>query len=161
MAVIKRFRNLKSSKKKTVFYETQVYVQGVRVALRTFQTRAEAEVWHDKTKSDYLAGIPPVDVAPKKVESEMTFGLVVGRYLEEGMERLKKSSQSRLTRVQFFQKTPFDDVSMSEFTAKTVDDWISWLLRHPSRKNPGRKSFLHELKYLTVILNPDLKFFTA
>jgi integrase len=154
MAVIKRFRNLKSSKKKTVFYEAQVYVQGVRVALRTFQTRAEAEVWHDKTKSDYIAGIPPAEVTPKKALSDITFVWVVGRYLEEGMERLKKSSQqSRLTRVQFFQKTPFDDVSMSEFTAKTVDDWISWLLRHPSRKNPGRKSFLHELKYLTVILN--------
>jgi len=74
MAVIKRFRNLKSSKKKTVFYEAQVYVQGVRVALRTFQTRAEAEVWHDKTKSDYVAGILPVEVVPKKIESDITFG---------------------------------------------------------------------------------------
>jgi integrase len=42
---------------------------------------------------------------------------------------------------------------MTEFTTKTVDEWITWLLLHPSRKNPGRKSFLHELKYLTVILN--------
>lgn len=154
MAVIKRFRNLKSSKKKTVFYEAQVYVQGVRVALRTFPTRAEAEVWHDKTKADYLAGTPPADIATKKVETVMTFGWLVGRYLEEGMERLKKSSQqSRLTRLQYFKGTSFDAVLMSEFTAKTVDEWISWLLRHPSRKNPGRKSFLHELKYLTVILN--------
>ena len=154
MAVIKRFRNLKGSKKKTVFYETQVYVQGVRVALRSFDTRAEAEVWHDATKSQWLAGTPTVDVMPKKSENIETFGSVVSRYLEEGMERLKASSQqSRLSRMQFFRDTPIDAVPMAEFTAETIDQWIAWLLRHSSRKNPGRKSFLHELKYLTVILN--------
>jgi integrase len=154
MAVIKRFRNLKSSNKKTVFYEAQVYVQGVRMALRSFPIRAEAEVWHDATKASWLAGTPPVEIAPKRAEGVKTFGWLVDQYLEEGMERLKESSkQSRLTRVQFFRGTPFDSTPMVEFSAKTVDEWVSWLLRHPSRKNPGRKSFLHDLKYLTVILN--------
>jgi hypothetical protein len=49
MAVMKRSRLLKGSNKKTVFYEAQVYNQGIRVAMRSFQTRAEAEVWHDVT----------------------------------------------------------------------------------------------------------------
>ena len=154
MAVIKRSRVLKGSNKKKISYEAQVYNQGVRVALRSFPTRAEAEVWHDVTKADFKAGKPAVEIVPEVAKSDETFGWLVGRYLEDGMERLKKSSQqSRLTRVQFFRGTPFDAVLMTEFTAKTVDEWISWLLRHPSRKNPGRKSFLHELKYLTVILN--------
>jgi integrase len=154
MAVVKRFRSLKVPKKRTVFYETQVYVRGVRVALRSFNTRAEAEVWHDATKAGWDSGAAQVVIAPKIPAMVDTFGGIVDRYLEEGMERLKKSSQqSRLTRVQFFKNTPFETVPMSEFTAKTVDDWVSWLLLHPSRKNPGRKSFLHELKYLTVILN--------
>jgi|GEM_PF-1203262 len=154
MAVMKRSRILKGSNKKTVFYEAQVYNQGIRVALRSFPTRAEAEVWHDVTKADFKAGKPAIEMAPEVAKSDETFGWLVGRYLEEGIQRLKKSSQqSRLTRLQFIRGTPFDSVLMTEFTAKTVDEWISWLLRHPSRKNPGRKSFLHELKYLTVILN--------
>ena len=131
-----------------------VYNQGIRVAVRSFPTRAEAEVWHDVTKADFKAGKPAVEIAPEVAKPDETFGWLVGRYLDEGMERLKKSSQqSRLTRLQFFRGTPFDSTLMTEFIAKTVDDWVSWFLRHPSRKNPGRKSFLHELKYLSVILN--------
>ncbi len=154
MAVVKRFRILKDSKKKIVFYEAQVYVQGVRVSLKTFPTRALAEVWHDATKAGWIDGKPPIDICPQKVESVETFGMIVGRYVAEGMEQLKESSkQTRLIRLPYFQNTPFDSVPMSKFTAVTVDEWITWLRQHSSRKNPGRKSFLHELKYLTVILN--------
>ncbi|MGE0174048.1 MAG: site-specific integrase [Oligoflexales bacterium] len=155
MAVMKRFRILKSSNKKTVFYEAQVYVRGIRAAIRSFETRAEAEVWHDVTKASLLSGKPAVQTTTGDAsQSSDTFGSVVERYLTEGMDRLKESSkQTRLTRVQYFRGTPFDTLAMSDFNSKTVDEWITWLLKHPSRKNPGRKSFLHELKYLTVILH--------
>ena len=41
---------------------------------------------------------------------------------------------------------------MAEFKAQIVYNWVGWLKRHSTSKNTGRKTFLHELKMLNVIL---------
>ena len=44
-------------------------------------------------------------------------------------------------------------MKMEYFNAKCVHAWINWLKKHPTSKNPGRKSFIHELQILSAILN--------
>lgn len=74
MAIIKHSRKVKSLKKKSIFYEAQVYVRGVRVAIKTFETQAEAAKWHDEIKRQYTSG----QVADR-VAAELSFGEVFER----------------------------------------------------------------------------------
>ena len=48
MAIIKRFH--KKNGKKKIFYQAQVYVRGVRLTYRSFNTKAEAVIWHEMQK---------------------------------------------------------------------------------------------------------------
>lgn len=42
---------------------------------------------------------------------------------------------------------------MFELTDKTIDGWLSWLVKQPTASNPGRKSFLQEFKLLSSVLH--------
>ena len=147
MAVTKRTR--KANGKKISFFHSEVYVRGARVADRTFETQAAAHDWHDKEKSKWETGQTP----GVPLFQEATFEDCLNRYLEEAFPRLRKSSQQTIeARFTYFKDAPVARTKMRDFSAQTVDQWLNWLYRHPTKDNPGRKSFLHELKYLTLIL---------
>lgn len=147
MAVTKRVR--KVSDKNKVFFHAEVYVRGVRVLDKTFNTQAAAYVWHDREKEKILNG----DISGLPDAKEATYGDCIKRYLDEGFPRLRVSSQQSMeARLPYFSESPFINVRMKDFNAQVVDEWLSWLLRHETRNNPSRKSFLHELKFMTVIL---------
>ena len=46
MAIIKRFH--KKNGKKKIFYQAQVYVRGVRLVHKRFDTKALAVIWHER-----------------------------------------------------------------------------------------------------------------
>ena len=48
MAIIKRFH--KKNGKKKVFYQAQVYIRGVRLDYKSFDTKTEAVLWHEQQK---------------------------------------------------------------------------------------------------------------
>ncbi len=48
---------------------------------------------------------------------------------------------------------PLANVKMSELKGIKVVEWLQWLKKHPPAKNKGRKSFIHELKLLSNVLN--------
>lgn len=133
-------------------YKADVFVSGVRIKSQSFETAAEAHAWHDEFKASYLEGRSP----GRLTESNMTFGDCIAAYMEhpEGFLKLRRSSrQSMEARLPHFRGSPIVTECMSDFSDKTVDRWLDWILRQPTAKNPGRKSFTIELKYLTVILN--------
>ena len=147
MAVTKRVR--KSYGKSNVSYHAEVYVRGVRIGERTFDTQAEAYAWHDQTKASWESGEAPAQLPMVDV----TFGDCVARYVAEAMPRLRISSQQSFdARLRYMREAPIRNVRMQDFGPQAVDHWLSWLYQHPTKDNPGRKSFKHELKFLTVVL---------
>lgn len=151
MAVTKLARKNKDGKKVT-FYLADIYVRGIKVATRTFDTRGQAEVWHDETKNGWAEGQGKAKIQ----ENKLTFGGCIEEYQKdsEGLLRQRLASQqSMAARMDHFLKSPLVTVPMVDFTAGTIDAWLDWILEQPTAKNPGRKSFRIELKYLSTILN--------
>lgn len=149
MAVTKRSRQTKG--KKRPVYQAEVWVQGVRVESRQFDTQAAAYAWHDDTKKKY-------EENPSGGSSQvrqMTFGVCLQKYAcSSDFNSLRLSSQqSRSVRFKHFERSPLSDIEMSDLRADHIDEWLMWLRKTPTALNAGRKTFNHELTLLTVILN--------
>ena len=148
MAIIKRY--IKKNGQKKVCYQAQVYIKGIRLKCRTFKTKTEACVWHDKQKEQLLKN--PSEFYQEK--SVMFFSDCLRQYQEEALPLLQKSSQQSYEfHFRYFMKGPLSKIKMEHLNAKAVHAWINWLKAHPTAKNKGRKTFIHELKALSTILN--------
>ena len=145
MSIRKRYK-----KNKKVFYEAQVYVRGVRLAYRCFDSRAEAHSWHDQQKEK-------LEVNPgslKRQNSKRTFAEVLELYKKEAIPSLQSPTQQSYKQAfRFFVDSPLYDVKMEHLNAKHIHVWISWLKQQPTKDTSFRKSFRNELKFLTTILN--------
>ena len=147
MAIIKRKYRNKKQQKPVVFYRAEVYIEGVRVSAKTFQTKKEAVFWHEKEKYKF-------DLSPQSLNDSMSFKDCLDQFWQDAKTRMMKSSlQAYETRLSYFYKSPLTQVKMSEFKGSKVVEWINWLKKHKTAKNKGRRSFIHELKYLSVVLN--------
>ena len=148
MAVIKRY--IKKNKQKKLCYQAQVYVRGVRLQCRTFKSKTEALIWHDREKEQLQKG--PSEY--KRNKSLEFFSDCFKRYLEEAFPLLKPATQQGYeARFRYFTKGPLPHAKMEELNARCVHSWINWLKRQTTAKNKGRKSFKHELQLLSAILN--------
>src|SRR3989338_2014415 len=148
MSVTKRNRVINGKRK--VYYRAQVYVGGVRVADRKFDTQSAAHFWHDEEKLRAESGVN----REEEISRELTFHACLDRYLAERFPRLERSSQdSRLVKLTYLKNCPLSNVKMAHVSAVVVDKWIAWLLRHETARSTKRKSFLYELKFLGAILN--------
>lgn len=65
----------------------------------------------------------------------------------------KSSQQGYEARFRYFTKGPLSIARMEYLNARFVHSWINWLKRHPTAKNPRRKTFLKELEFLRTVLN--------
>ncbi|RYZ86382.1 MAG: site-specific integrase [Proteobacteria bacterium] len=149
MAVTKRYRT--SNGKKKAVYQAEIWVKGVRVESKQFETQAHAYVWHDETKRKY-------EESPARGAYQvkpMNFRTCLQQYaLSNDFIRLRLSSQqTRTVRFRHFENSPLSEIKMSDFSAEHVDDWLIWLKKSDTAFNPRRKSFNHELRLLTIILN--------
>ena len=148
MAIIKRFH--KKNGKKKIFYQAQVYVRGVRLTYRSFNTKASAVIWHEQQKKKLTCNPSELFETEK---SKLYFSECFRKYLREAFPLNKKSTQQAYeTRFRYFVEGPLPNIKMEEFKAQDVYNWISWLKKHPTSQNKGRKTFIHELKILNVIL---------
>ena len=149
MAIIKRYH--KKNGKKKVFYQAQVYVRGMRLTYRSFDTKASAVIWHEMQRKQLTKDPSTLFEIDK---SEMSFSDCFRKYLNEAFPLLRKSSQQAYeTRFRYFTKGPLPQVKMGELKAQVVYNWIGWLKKHSTSKNKGRKTFVHELKTLKIILH--------
>ena len=149
MAIIKRYH--KKNGKKKVFYQAQVYVRGMRLTYRSFDTKASAVIWHEMQKKKLIKDPSTLFEADK---SELSFFDCFKKYLSEAFPLLKRSTQQAYeSRFRYFTKGPLLLVKMEEFKAHVVYNWIGWLKKHPTAKNRGRKNFLKEMELLRTVLH--------
>ena len=149
MSIIKRHKI--KNKKRRVFYQAQVYVRGVRLTYKSFHTKTEAVIWHEKQKRKLTinpSALFETDTA------EMSFSACFKKYLKEAYPLLKRTTkESYECRFIYFTKGPLPYIRMGEFKAKTVYTWLEWLKKHKTARNKRRKSFVKELAILKAILN--------
>lgn len=146
MSVTKCIRT--TSGKKRTFYRAQVYVRGVRLADKVFETLAHAATWHDEEKKR-------LELDPsRKAKGDLLFRDCLEMFLKEALRRQKRSSyQSLESRVPYLKEAELGRTKMSELDSGAVDRWIGSLLHSDSARCKKRKSFVIELKYLGVVLN--------
>ena len=148
MAIIKRFH--KKNGKKKIFYQAQVYIGGMRLTYKSFNTKAEAVIWHEVQRKRLMKN--PSERF--KQNTEMLFSNCFKQYLNEGFPLHKKSTrQAYEARFRYFTKGPLPNIKMEEFKAQSVYMWIGWLKKQKTSKNLRRKTFLKELELLKTILN--------
>ena len=147
MAITKRQYRTKKQKKPIIYYQAEVFIKGVRVSAKTFSTKREAVFWHEKEKQRYT-------LDPASLNDRMLFKDCVDKYWKDIQTRMMKSTvqgyQSRLT---YFYSSPLANIKMAEFKGVHIVEWISWLKKHPTAQNKGRKSFVKDLDLLKTILN--------
>ena len=148
MAIIKRY--FKKNGQRKLCYQAQVYVKGIRLQCKTFKTKTEACIWHDREKERILKN--PSEFNQEK--QSVFFSDCFKRYREEAFPLLGKSTQQGYeTRFRYLIKGPLPHVRMEHFNAKCVHRWMNWLKKHSTAKNKGRKNFVGELKFLSAVLN--------
>ena len=69
------------------------------------------------------------------------------------MQLDQSTQRSRICTLNLFRRAPIYKIPITEFTDNTVDDFIDWLLKQPTASVSKRKSFLHELIVLGILLN--------
>ncbi|MDE0119924.1 MAG: hypothetical protein OXM55_07970 [Bdellovibrionales bacterium] len=147
MAIIKRRYRRKKQQKPVTFYRAEVYVEGVRVSAKTFSTRREAVLWHEKEKHKFT-------LSPSSLNDRMTFEECFKKFLEDTKLRiLKISYQKYEVHSIYFYNSPLAKVKMSELKGEKVVEWIDWLKKKPTAQFQMRKSFIEELKSLRAVLN--------
>jgi integrase len=136
-------------KKKTSVFRAQVYVSGVRVADRMFDTQAAAYAWHDSEKDRIESGLAGEDDVP-----DLSFDECLTRYMNEKQGRLEQSSrQAREVRCKHLRNSPLSSIKMKRLNSKAIDLWLTWVCKQSTASNPGRKSFLIDLRFLAAVLN--------
>jgi integrase len=147
VAIVKRKRKLKP-------YQAQVYVSGVRVATQSFETKAAATVWHERMKREFEAGYGSV--------REMTLLEVIRSYKERELgAKVVSTKRRRKGRLKLIEECPLGDVMMRDFDGVAVDRFLGWLARHPRATTPTRKSFVEELKTLSLVLGHYRDYYDA
>ncbi len=84
----------------------------------------------------------------------MLFKKCVDEFLIDAKTRLAKSTYQKYEcQLIYFYSSPLAKLQMSKFKGIKIVEWLSWLKKHPTAKNNGRKTFIHELNLLSTILN--------
>lgn len=148
MSVSKRVRIRNG--KKNICYRAQVYVDGIRVASREFDTKSAAHAWHDGEKAQRERS----PAASEARVCDITFDECLNRYVGEKLSRLEFSTQqSRELRVKHLRECPLSLLRMDQMKAGAIDSWLNWLMKQATAKNAGRKSFIFDLRFLSAVLN--------
>ena len=148
MAIIKRKYRSKKQQKPKVFYQAEVFIKGVRIAVKNFSTRREATLWHEEQRHKFTS-------SPTSLNDQMKFKECVNQFWKDVQDRtLKSTHQSYEYRLEnYLRMDPLGDVKMSEIKGFRIVEWVQWLKQQPTAKNKRRKSFVKELGLLKNVLN--------
>ena len=140
----------KIKRKKKTFYYAQIFLNKKRICGKTFDSKVEAEDWHNRE----LKNLKNPDFKEIKALEEMSFKEAFKRYNREYIDTLNRSSkESYRGRFVYFEKSPLYKLKICQISGKTIDLWLNWLLKHPSARLKKRKSFKTELSILSAFLN--------
>ena len=148
MGIIRRQYRTKKKQTVATFYRAEVYVKGFRVSAKTFSTKREAILWHEKEKQKLTS-------SPTTLNDKMKFKDCVSQFWKDVQGRtLKSTHQSYEYRLEnYLSSGPLGEIRMSEIKGFHIVDWVQWLKKQPTAKNKRRKSFVKELGLLQNVLN--------
>ena len=147
MAIIKRKYRTKKQQKPIIFYQAEVFIKGVRVTTKNFPTKREAFVWHEQQRYKFSS-------SPTSLSDQMRLKDCVDEFCKDVKTRLTKSTfQKYECQLTYLYSSPLAKVKMSELKGVKIVEWLNWLKKHPTIENKRRKSFIHELKLLSNVLN--------
>ena len=102
-----------------------------------------------KNREPHYSDIPELSKFKK-----MRFKDCLDEFCKDAKLRLLKSTfQKYECQLIYLYSGPLANVKMSELRSIKVVEWLRWLRKHPTAKNPIRKYFIHELKLLSTVLN--------
>ena len=141
----------KENKKKKTFYQAQIYIKGVRVKSRTFESKVEAFIWHEKEKRAFKN--EPSE--SKKEQASHLFSDCLRLFERDLIPLLQKTSQlSYKYRLRYLTNSPLCSIRMDNFSAEHICAYILWLKTHTKfTKNSLRQSFIVELNFLVTVLS--------
>ncbi|MDE0151960.1 MAG: site-specific integrase [Bdellovibrionales bacterium] len=146
MAIIKRRYRNKKQQKPITYYQAEVFVKGVRVAVKNFSQKREAVVWHEKQQYKFRSN-------PTNLNDRILFKDCVEDFYKDAKLRILQSSYQRYEHQStYLYKSPLAKVKMSELKGFHVVEWINWLKKHPTVQSKRRYSFKLEIKLLNTIL---------
>ena len=147
MAITRKIYRNKTQKKPVIYYQAEVFIKGVRVSMKNFSQKREAILWHEHQRHKFAYN-------PDSFKAQMLFKDCVDEFCKDAKARLLKSTYQKYEcQLTYLYSGPLAKMRMSEIKGMRIVEWINWLKKHPTTKNPGRKSFIHELKLLSAVLN--------
>ena len=147
MAIIKRKYHTKKQQKPVIYYQAEVFIKGVRVAVKNFSTRREAILWHEEKRHK-------LTFSSSSLNAQMTFKICVERFLKEAKTRMLKSTYQRYEyQTMYLYPSPLAKIKVSEIKGFHIVEWIGWLKNQPTKNYKQRASFIKEIKFLKTILN--------
>ena len=148
MAIIKKY--FKKNRKINAYYQAQLYFKGTRLKCGNFKNKKVALAWYKKEKAKFLKNYSFFH----SNRSALFFSSCVNRYKQEALPLLQISTQqSYAFHFKYFTEGPLSKMKIKNIDAMSIHTWINWLKRHPTANYNGRKTFINELKALSIILN--------
>ena len=149
MSIVKKYKF--ENKEKKFFYQVQIQVGGVKLDCQNFDKRASAAIWYEEQRKKIIESLQE---QLDQHKSNYYFSDCFKKYVKEAVPLLSRSGrESYICRFRYFVKGPLPRTKMGAFKARTVYQWIEWLKKHDTSKNPRRKTFLRELELLQTILS--------
>ena len=147
MAIIKRQYRTKKQIKPVIYYQAEVFIKGVRIAVKNFSTKREAILWHEEKRHE-------ATFSYSKINNQMTFRVCTNRFLKEAETRMLKSTLQRYNQqAVYLYLSPLAKMKVSEIKGIHIVEWMNWLKQHPTKNYKQRVSFIKEMKFLKTILN--------
>ena len=145
--MIRKRKNTLASGKVKTFYQAVVYFKGMVISRKSFDTMAQAVKYESETLKKCKLG-------KQGINEDYTFGMCVDDYKKTDYKMMRKSSQQTIeSRFRYFSESPIKNTLMEEFSDRSIDEWLDWLLVHETASNPTRKNFAMELRVLVMVLN--------
>ena len=144
-AIKKRCRKIKQTKIISVC-RSNIYVNKSPTLIKPFCT--QPELFLDENKRYRM------NINSSEVDHTMRLKGCIDSFCKDAKIRIMKSTfQKYECQLDYLYLSPLANVRMSELKGIKIVEWINWLKKHPTSRNKYRKTFIHELKLLSTILN--------
>lgn len=100
MAIIKRQYHTKKQQKPVIYYQAEVFIKGVRVAIKNFSVKREAILWHEEQRYKFTS-------SPSSQQDKMLFKECLDKFIKDVRSRMIPSTiQTYERRLDYFYKSP-------------------------------------------------------
>lgn len=147
MTAIKKQYRKRRHKRITDPYCSKVYVEPSPTLVKPFYITSP-ELFLDENKRFQMS------INSSRIRQTMRLKDCIDSFCKDAKIRIMKSTfQKYECQLDYLYASPLANVKMSELKGVKIVEWINWLKKHPTSRNKYRKTFIHELKLLSTVLN--------